>query len=161
MKIRKGFVSNSSSSSYTCEVCGNTESGMDIGHGCGDEGTGMFDCENGHTVCTQHGIGVTKGSWNDNFDEILLENYKKRMAAKGENVDDINEDDVDDSYHSTPAELCPICQMTAFRDEDLLKWCLKKLDTKRGQAELLVKTQYNTYQEFMEDVKDVGEEKSN
>ena len=29
MKIRYGFVSNSSSSSFTCLVCGSTESGMD------------------------------------------------------------------------------------------------------------------------------------
>jgi len=159
MKIRKGFVSNSSSSSYTCEVCGETVSGMDIGHGYGDEGTGMFDCENGHTVCTKHAIGITKDRWSDNFSEILLKQYKEKLAAKGEDTDDIDEDDVHDSFYSTPAELCPICQMTAFRDEDMLAWCLKKLETKRGPAGLLIKTQYNTYQEFMEDVKD-GEEKT-
>lgn len=30
MKIRNGFVSNSSSSSFTCDVCVETISGMDI-----------------------------------------------------------------------------------------------------------------------------------
>jgi len=29
MKIRNGFVSNSSSSSFTCDVCGMSESGWD------------------------------------------------------------------------------------------------------------------------------------
>lgn len=31
MKIRTGFVSNSSSSSFVCDVCGNIESGWDLG----------------------------------------------------------------------------------------------------------------------------------
>lgn len=30
MKHRLGFVSNSSSSSYTCDVCGETESGWNL-----------------------------------------------------------------------------------------------------------------------------------
>ena len=31
MKFRKDFVTNSSSSSYVCEICGRTESGWDMG----------------------------------------------------------------------------------------------------------------------------------
>jgi len=30
MKIRQGFVSNSSSSSFTCDVCGEEVSGYDV-----------------------------------------------------------------------------------------------------------------------------------
>lgn len=30
MKFRKDFVTNSSSSSYVCEICGRTESGWDM-----------------------------------------------------------------------------------------------------------------------------------
>ena len=50
MKIRKGFVSNSSSSSFICDVCGNAESGMDFSV----SDANMFECENGHTVCVDH-----------------------------------------------------------------------------------------------------------
>ena len=50
MKIRQGFVSNSSSSSFTCDVCGNTESGMD----CGLSDFYMSQCVNGHTFCDHH-----------------------------------------------------------------------------------------------------------
>lgn len=50
MKIRNGFVSNSSSSSFTCDVCGNTESGMD----CGLSDFSMTQCINGHTFCDHH-----------------------------------------------------------------------------------------------------------
>jgi hypothetical protein len=47
MKIRKGFVSNSSTSSFTCDVCGATESGFDAS--VADVGFGI--CENGHYHC--------------------------------------------------------------------------------------------------------------
>ena len=50
MKIRNGFVSNSSSSSFTCDVCGRTESGMDMGL----IDFNMFECKSGHTVCSHH-----------------------------------------------------------------------------------------------------------
>lgn len=47
MKIRTGFVSNSSSSSFTCAVCGTTESGWDA---CLEE-MGFIQCENEHIHC--------------------------------------------------------------------------------------------------------------
>ena len=50
MKIRLGFVSNSSSSSYTCCFCGEEVSGMDM---CLSE-AGMSECKNGHYVCDDH-----------------------------------------------------------------------------------------------------------
>lgn len=50
MKIRYGFVSNSSSSSFICDVCGNNVSGMDL---CLDE-AGMLECVQGHVFCKDH-----------------------------------------------------------------------------------------------------------
>ena len=44
MKIRNGFVSNSSSSSFICSICDETESGFDQG----PRELGMYGCENGH-----------------------------------------------------------------------------------------------------------------
>lgn len=53
MKIRKGFVSNSSSSSFICDVCGETAEGWDL---CLSEAE-MCECENGHIFCEDHLIG--------------------------------------------------------------------------------------------------------
>ena len=50
MKIRKGFVTNSSSSSYICEICEEVVSGYDMGL----EEAGMVECEAGHTFCVSH-----------------------------------------------------------------------------------------------------------
>lgn len=47
MKIRTGFVSNSSSTSFTCDLCGREESGMDM---CLSEAE-MYRCKNDHTFC--------------------------------------------------------------------------------------------------------------
>ena len=52
MKVRTGFVSNSSSSSFTCSVCGCTESGWDL---CLDDSY-MYGCANGHYYCEGHGL---------------------------------------------------------------------------------------------------------
>ena len=50
MKIRTGFVSNSSSSSFVCCVCGSEASGMDMCLGDID----MVECTNGHIFCQDH-----------------------------------------------------------------------------------------------------------
>ncbi len=47
MKIRKGFVSNSSSSSFVCDACGAEESGMNLSL----DNTEMSECLGGHTIC--------------------------------------------------------------------------------------------------------------
>jgi len=48
MKIRTGFVSNSSTTSYTCDLCAHTEAGYDS---VGIEDFGFWSCENDHVVC--------------------------------------------------------------------------------------------------------------
>ena len=47
MKYRKDFVTNSSSSSFVCEICGRSESGYDMSL----EDAGMYECVNGHVFC--------------------------------------------------------------------------------------------------------------
>ena len=53
MKIRTGFVSNSSSSSFTCHICGETATGYDNS----PEELGFYMCENEHIICQEEAIG--------------------------------------------------------------------------------------------------------
>jgi len=53
MKVRKFFVSNSSSSSFVCDVCGEDYTSWDA---CLSEAE-MFECEYGHTICESHKLG--------------------------------------------------------------------------------------------------------
>lgn len=50
MKIRTGFVSNSSSSSYVCEICNTATEAYD----CNIYEIGFCECENGHMFCIDH-----------------------------------------------------------------------------------------------------------
>lgn len=50
MKVRDGFVSNSSTTTFICAVCGTVESGMDAGL----TEFGACECVEGHELCTKH-----------------------------------------------------------------------------------------------------------
>ena len=65
MKVRSGFVSNSSSSSFVCDFCGVVESGYD----CSLSDFDMQKCEHDHVFCIDH---MTK-DFNPTNEEI----YKK------------------------------------------------------------------------------------
>jgi len=72
MKIRKGFVSNSSSSSFICDITGTVESGYDAS----PSDFGMVTCEIGHTFMERFILSGTDVATGDNFnddDEVLSE----------------------------------------------------------------------------------------
>jgi hypothetical protein len=50
MKYRLDYVTNSSSSSFVCDVCGSVEAGYDLGM----SDCGMSECVKGHTFCDYH-----------------------------------------------------------------------------------------------------------
>ena len=86
MKFRKDFVTNSSSSSYTCDICGATESGWDISL----EEAGMVECVNGHTIC------------NDELLEIPRKELIKKILESGyenESEEELNSQHDNDSLH--------------------------------------------------------------
>lgn len=119
-KYRKDFVTNSSSSSYVCDVCGESASGWDMGL----EDAEMFECENGHTICEE---------------ETLADiDYKKYLQSAIDDkdllskLDDMNEGDlIDMSYdyevrYCLPEEYCPICQFVSYCENDMYRY-LKRL----------------------------------
>jgi hypothetical protein len=65
MKTRLGFVSNSSSSSFTCDVCGETQGGWDC---CLSE-VDMFECENGHVICVDEAAISGLSTWLEEHDD--------------------------------------------------------------------------------------------
>lgn len=134
MKIRAGFVSNSSSSSFTCDVCGEEVSGWDM---CLSEAE-MYECENQHTFCENHTILP-----NDdkelliNILNVRIEGEDKKYPADEERqlLKDINEGkkDIDyedelDNYeyrYSLPNQYCPICSFKVISDSNLVEYLIK------------------------------------
>lgn len=97
MKIRLGFVPNSSSSSFVCEICGRSESGFDASAEMFD----MIVCVNGHTICLSEMIEDPPFNENEENEE-----------------NEENDGDLDEKY-------CPICQFIVFSNSDLSSYLLK------------------------------------
>ena len=77
MKIRNGFVSNSSSSSFICNICG----GLEGGYECSLSDVEMEECEHGHTFHLEH---ADKNFFEDATKEERYESLKKRYIEDNE-----------------------------------------------------------------------------
>lgn len=89
MKKRNGFVSNSSSSNFICDSCGEAESGWDMGLSECE----MFKCTNGHTI-----------------HESCAPNFS---APSEDDDEDYNEDW---RYGHTTTQ-CPLCSLTEINSD--------------------------------------------
>ena len=119
MKIRTCFVSNSSSSSCVCDICGRSETGWDMSARDAE----MFTCVHGHTVCLEEAVM--------DFDE-----YIESLQGKEENETEIETSDL---YYEAPEALCPICSMLEFSKADLARYLKKKTGISREEAFEVVK----------------------
>lgn len=121
MKIRTDFVTNSSSSSFICEICKYETSGYDMSL----SEAGMVCCENGHIFCEEHLLLPSR--------DELIKRAKKRNKIDNSHVRFLSDLDIlymwiieDGSHYDIPQEYCPICQMTCCTETDMLKYLLKE-----------------------------------
>lgn len=133
MKIRHGFVSNSSSSSFTCEISGLAASGWDMGL----IEAGMYKCVRGHIMDEGYVhpvIDKIKSQGYDACEKFFADISEDAVNCFKENYEEY--DDVDDAFDETylnhdvqgglPRSLCPICQLKEFSQNDLFKYLLRK-----------------------------------
>jgi hypothetical protein len=113
MKIREGFVSNSSSTSYICRVCGETTICSD----CGSlEDIGYLECTNGHIFCAEH--------------LVKAEEFKEKDDDEDEEYD---EEEYFDRRSMVSEKTCPICTASALDSDLVLPFLLKKLGWKKSE----------------------------
>lgn len=168
MKIRNGFVSNSSSSSFTCDVCGATESGMDVSL----SDIQMSQCVNGHTFCDDH---MTKKLGEADFPEALFDrieghqSYEKALWAlvkdmphdqslidkvtevEGEDyIEDLKEELASESRYEMPASVCPCCTFEALADRDGVAYFLASLGKTKEQVLAEMKGKFGDWDKFQE-----------
>jgi hypothetical protein len=108
MKIRTGFVSNSSSQSFVCDISGETVSGWDMTLAEAD----MIRCERDHTAMVNYwNQFVRSHDLRVEFDEELIKNGRYEVSSK----------------------FCPICNLQFLTNSDLLKYLLRSSDKTRAE----------------------------
>lgn len=144
MKVRQGFVSNSSSSSFVCEVSGAVESGMDAS----PADLGFCTCENGHTFSQEFLVGITD-----------VEDLRTRYDMEDDEYEELSpeekaEADVyEGSGYNIPAKYCPICQMVHISRDDVFKLLVKDSGLTQDQYMESVKARFGTYEKLKEYLK--------
>jgi len=162
MKIRKGFVSNSSSSSFICEVCGNVESGYDASY----DDVDFAQCENGHVMCRDHIKPITAEKAKAILKKIKQDTkYVSEEFLEQEEADQIDElmsinlsyftsgTMSDYGYDELPEELCPLCSLEALSDGDILTYILKENGSTREFVIKKAKAEFGSYDKFAEAMK--------
>jgi hypothetical protein len=160
MKKRKGFVANSSSSCFICEVCGEEMSGMDMWL----TEAGMVECANEHVFCEGHKLGIGDMSPLRMRDilvsQIWREEDKVRFSAfTEEEARQFFESAEGSDYWSDYAsgkvlpDECPICQFEHVTDEVAARYLMSVEGLTRSDLSAILKDNYKSFTEFKDKTK--------
>lgn len=146
MKIRSDFVTNSSSSSFVCEICGRTESGYDLGLSDCE----MMQCVNGHTFCCDEALEMPskkemiKYILENEYNIKSIYNYRDgryyNTTITEEELEKYSEDTLfydyynPEGHYEVPESMCPICQFIEYSEEDLSAYLLKQYGVPREEV---------------------------
>lgn len=173
MKFRNGFVTNSSSSSFVCEVCGRSDGGYDVYL----DGVQMVQCENGHIYCLSHLI--QKPNLAHKMKYIRETDKKQRTSAFNtktaseidklakELLSEVFKEDYEDEeieemdlydaeiyeIDEKPAIFCPICMMEDIPDYILKNYLLKKYGITYEEVKEDMNKNFGSLDELMEAIK--------
>jgi len=172
MKYRIGFVSNSSSTSFTCCLTGEEISGMDLGL----SDAGMYECKNEHIFSENLLLSPVfpiaecrewaENKWCD--DEYMKEKYAVlhshitnaeflKWFTENEFMNEMLED-VEDSRYDVDPKCCPVCQFEDLPYEDVAKYYLLLAKLTRKEFAKKMKRKFKTYNAFSEYLKGVNHE---
>jgi len=161
MKIRNGFVSNSSSSSFVCDVCHTNVSGMDIGL----DDAEMFECVDGHTVCDDHLVGSPINYYDleglNAKREFCLARIDSTWLTKNinevESEEELNimyDDEIkSEERYNMPIDRCPCCTLESVTDKQILQYLLSEIKTTRDDVTKIMKEKFGNYKKMCSELK--------
>lgn len=139
MKVRLGFVSNSSSSSYICDHCGEVFSGWD-----GLSEFELVECPHGHVCCEHHlSNSITDGK--------VIEVYLQKNPTHREYDE---EDILGEMRYGFPSEFCPLCNLEEIGTHDLLAYYKLRYGMNHDEVLDDIKSTFGTYDAFLKAVRD-------
>lgn len=168
-KYRMGFVSNSSSSSFVCDLTGHVESGYDMPL----SDSGMFECVNGHTVLEDLKLNpdfvleeaITafvdyyNKEWRKNHitdEEVAAKCAEDKVDSWDSFFEVVQEwDDEYGGHYSAcyPKEFCPICMMQDLPVKEIHAYMMKKMKLAHDDIVKEIREKFNgDYNKFKENV---------
>lgn len=153
MKTRNGFVSNSSSSSFVCDVCGEGWSGRNGDYGDIQE----LRCENNHSFCSECVDDLTVSNYQEQIardckdsPEDLLAISKDVEAFIAKEFGDLS------SYllerhlnYDIPETFCPCCSEFNIPVYQLLKYLYKKYNTTKEEIQAECQKEFYEFKDFV------------
>jgi hypothetical protein len=138
MKNRTSFVSNSSSSSFICDISGEDIEVYDLDF----KSSGLCRCTAGHVFKEEYLFESYKHciSHKEMFNKLIEITDSKKECQYYQKLNDIELRKVyDEKIKSNgnpiggdyPANCCPICSINVITDADLVKYFLKKFNVSR------------------------------
>ena len=147
VKLREGFVSNSSSSSFICDVCGDIHDDYDRGD--------SYTCERGHTFCPESIRKLTKKERKELI-KYLKDSYE--ITEYDEFIkDDMTEFDDDEIIalcyeggFEIPSVFCKVCMLELPTTWDKYLYTLRLLGKTDVDIMNEIKEKFKTIDEFEE-----------
>ena len=131
MKIRIGFVSNSSACSFMCDISGNAYHGYDWDI----ERMGICGCTNKHIFEKKYACHK------EELEKYIINEKVREKTEKGYFYSQVD----------LPTKFCPICNMVEFSEHVLVRYLKKEHAQFLEDIKNKIKNKYHSYQEFLED----------
>lgn len=149
MKIRKYFVSNSSTTSFICEICGATEVFHDS---CSYRDFGFVRCENDHHFCEEEMIAAEDEEDRFTEEEEVLEKYCPICQFENGSSNDLRKYFLKTTNITEEEVFAEIKKANKRRkklyDTEYNTYCFLKTGTNEEDLLKKIKEEYTTYKDF-------------